>query len=277
MVNQEILRSAITKFRKGLWSPFTKAVSNYELLEEGDKIAVCISGGKDSFVLALLLTQIQMYGDIKFDLEYLCLNPGYTEETLNKIQENADKLGIELKYFPAEIFPYLDTLKQKPCYLCSRMRRGYLYRYARELGCNKIALGHHYDDVLETILISMFYAGQFKSMVPKLRSTNFEGMSLIRPLFLVEEKDIIAFWKYWDLNFIQCACSLSERLTDTDKTEYSKRAEVKELIKELSGKNPYFKANLFRSLENVSVETVLSYKEKGEIHSFFMEEFEEKK
>ncbi len=265
-MNEEMLRSLITTYRKDVWSPFTKAVRDYQLIKENDRIAVCISGGKDSFMLALVLEELRRHVEVPFELVYLCLDPGYDEETREMIRQNAEKIGIDLQYSSAVIFRYVETLDTKPCYICARMRRGALYTAAKELGCNKIALGHHYDDVVETILMSVLYSGQMRTMLPKLKAENFEGMELIRPLYLTEERGIRNFWKHHGMEFIQCACSLTKKRFDEDYEHVSKRAEVKRLIRDLEKTNPFLKSNIFRSAEKVNVETVLSYRDKDGVH-----------
>ena len=223
-VKEEIERSIITRFRKDIWRPFMKAVRDYELIKEGDKIAVCISGGKDSNLLAKCLEELQKHGKVKFGLEYIVMDPGYNELNMNKIEKNATTLGIDIKIYNSNIFDVTDKLaSDSPCYLCARMRRGFLYARAQELGCNKIALGHHFDDVIETIMLSIIYGGEYKSMMPKLKSTNFENMELIRPLYLVREESIIRWAKYNNLEFINCACKFTNKETKKD----SKRQEIK--------------------------------------------------
>lgn len=268
---QEIERSIITKFRKSIWRPFTKAVRDYELIQENDKIAVCISGGKDSVLLAKCMEEIKKHGRVKFDLVFLVMNPGYNDKNLQKILDNAKTLGIDIKIFNSDIFSVVDKhASDSPCYLCARMRRGFLYDHAKSLGCNKIALGHHFDDVVETIMLSILYGGEYKSMMPKLKSTNFEGMELIRPLYLVREDDIIAWKNYNNLEFINCACKFTEK----DSLKDSKRLEIKLLIKELEKINPNVAYNIFKSSENVNVDTVLATKKDG-IKSFFLEKYDD--
>lgn len=264
---EEIERSIITKFRKDIWRKFTKAVRDYKLVEENDKIAVCISGGKDSFLLAKCLEELQKHGKINFQLVYMVMNPGYNEINKNKIIENAKRLNLQIEMFESDIFDVVDRQNQNgnPCYLCARMRRGFLYSKAKELGCNKIALGHHFDDVIETIMLSILYGGEYKSMPPKLHSTNFSGMELIRPLYLVREKDVIAWRNYNNLEFINCACKMTEKKTEKDK---SKRLEIKNLISELEKKNPNVCYNIFASTENVNIDTVLGIKSNGNKVSF---------
>ncbi len=270
---QEIERSIITKFRKPIWRHFIKAVRDYKMIEENDKIAVCISGGKDSFLLAKCMEELQKHGNVKFDLVYIVMNPGYNEENNDKIIENAKLMGIPVEIFKSDIFNIVDThAADSPCYLCARMRRGFLYDHAKQLGCNKIALGHHFDDVIETILLSMIYGGEYKSMMPKLKSTNFEGMELIRPLYLIREDDILSWKKYNNLEFINCACKFTEKDTLKD----SKRLEIKMLIKELEKKNKNIAYNIFASSENVNIDTVLATKKDGVKHSF-LENYDEKK
>lgn len=269
---EEIERSIVKKFRKDIWRKFTKAINEYELIQDGDKIAVCISGGKDSMLMAKLFQELERHGKKNFDVVFLVMNPGYNDVNYRQIVENAKIMNIPITVFESEIFDAVAGEGDSPCYLCARMRRGYLYSKAQELGCNKIALGHHFDDVIETILMGMIYGAQIQTMMPKLHSTNFEGMELIRPLYLVREEDIIHWANYNDLHFIQCACRLTERCaTAEDAGQVSKRAEVKALIKELRKKSPYIEKNIFRSVENVNLETVIAYKKNGEYHHFLDE------
>ena len=271
-----IEQSIIKKFRKPIWRRFTKAIKEYELIQEGDKIAVCISGGKDSMLLAKLIQEIKKHGQISFDAIFLVMNPGYNEDNWNIIQNNAKILGIPLTVFNTEIFDVVAGIEKNPCYLCARMRRGYLYSKAKELGCNKIALGHHYDDVIETILMGMLWGAQVQTMMPKLHSTNFEGMELIRPLYLVREDDIKAWRDYNDLKFIQCACKFTDTCTTCDNEETrSKRLEIKNLIHELKKTNPFIEGNIFKSVENVNLDTVIAYKKDGVKHHF-LEHYEDK-
>lgn len=264
---QVVERSLITKFRKVLWRPFMKAIRDYQLVEEGDKIAVCISGGKDSMMLAKCMQELKAHGNVSFDLEFLVMNPGYQKEVLTKIKENAEYLNIPITIFKTDVFSVSEKLNaSRPCYLCARMRRGCLYQKARELGCNKIALGHHFDDVIETIMLSILYGGEFKSMPPKLHSKNFEGMELIRPLYLVRESDIISFSKYHQLSFINCACKFTKKIEE-DETK-SKRLQVKKLIQTLKTENPHVEYNIFAASSNVSVDTLLGYKMKNQTHTF---------
>lgn len=276
MLNESNLieRSIITKFRKDIWRKFTKAVRDYELIKENDKIAVCISGGKDSFLLAKCMEELQKHGKIKFEIVYLIMNPGYNDENKEKIEENAKLLNVPIHMFSSDIFDVVDKQNQKgnPCYLCARMRRGCLYHKAKELGCNKIALGHHFDDVIETILLSIFYGGEYKSMPPKLHSTNFKDMELIRPLYLVREKDIIAWKKYHHLEFINCACKMTETKEQEDA---SKRLEMKLLISNLEKVNPNVAYNIFKSTENVNIDTLLAIK-KDKKKISFLENYDKK-
>ena len=258
------------RFHKKLFSPFARACKNYQLINEGDHIAVCISGGKDSMLMAKLFQEIQKHKKVNFELTFLVMDPGYNKENRALIESNAKALGIPITIFESDIFDAVDTIEKSPCYLCARMRRGYLYSKAKELGCNKIALGHHFDDVIETILMGMLYGAQVQTMMPKLHSTNFEGMELIRPLYLVRESDICAWRDYNELHFLQCACHFTETCTTCheDGTTSSKRLETKKLIAELKKENPFVEANIFRSVENVNLDTVIGYKQKGKRHNF---------
>lgn len=263
---QEIERSIIKKYRKPIWSKFTSAITDYDLIHAGDKIAVCISGGKDSMLLAKCMQHLQKYSNIPFEVEYLSMDPGYNSVNKQRIIDNAAVMNIPIKIFESQIFDVVEVAGGAPCYLCARMRRGYLYRYAKELGCNKIALGHHFDDMIETVLMSMLYAGEIKTMMPKLHSKNFEGMELIRPLYIVCEDDIIAWSKYNDLHFIQCACKIAE--SNAQGLNGSKRQEMKMLIKQLRQINSNFDLGIFRSLHNVNLDTVIGYRENKIRHSF---------
>mgnify|MGYP000947498556 FL=1 len=265
---KEIERSIIKKFRREIWRKFTAAINEYQLIKDGDSIAVCISGGKDSILMAKLFQELLKHGKQNFSLVFLVMNPGYSELNYNIIKENARLLKIPIQVFNSEIFDIVAEQEGTPCYLCARMRRGHLYSKAKELGCNKIALGHHFDDVIETIVMGMLYGAQIQTMMPKLHSTNFEGMQLIRPLYLIRERDIIHWAKYNNLNFIQCACKLTEGLSCGDTEQGSKRSEVKALIKELAGKNPYIEKNIFRSVENVNLNTIIAYKDNTGEHHF---------
>ena len=273
---QLIERRIIKKYRKILWNPFIAAVKRYELVEEGDRIAVCISGGKDSMLMAKLMQQLQRHSDVPFELVFLVMDPGYNEMNRQKIENNAELLHIPITVFETDIFDVANSMDESPCYLCARMRRGHLYNKARELGCNKIALGHHFNDVIETTLIGMFYGSQLQGMLPKLHSTNFEGMTLIRPLYCVREDDIIAWMRYNSLEFIQCACRFTEKSAMSDDgIGSSKRQEVKQLIKHLSKDNPQLQKSIFNSLHAVCLDTMPGYKTNGEEHSF-LERFNSK-
>ena len=266
---KDIERSIIKKFRKPIWRRFTKAIREYELVQDGDKIAVCISGGKDSMLMAKLFQELSRHGKKNFEVVFLVMNPGYNEINYQTIKDNAQILNVPITVFESDIFNIVASEEQSPCYLCARMRRGYLYSKAKELGCNKIALGHHYDDVIETIVMGMLYGAQVQTMMPKLHSTNFEGMELIRPLYLIREADIIHWANYNDLHFIQCACRFTEHCASCGGTEKgSKRAEIKELIHELAQKDPVIEYNIFRSVENVNLNTVIGYKQDGVRHNF---------
>ena len=258
------------KYHKQLFTPFAKACKQYQLIQEGDHIAVCISGGKDSMLMAKLFQEIQSHRQAKFDLTFLVMDPGYNADNRRLIEYNAKNLGIPITIFESSIFDAVDTVEKSPCYLCARMRRGYLYSKAKELGCNKIALGHHYDDVIETILMGMLHGGQVQTMMPKLHSTNFEGMELIRPMYLIREADICKWRDYNELHFLQCACHFTETCTTCheDGTTSSKRLETKKLIAELKKTNPQVEANIFNSVSNVNLSTVIAYKEDGVKHHF---------
>lgn len=265
---REIERSIIKKFRKPVWRRFTKAINEYELIKDGDKIAVCISGGKDSMLMAKLFQELARHGKKNFEVVFLVMNPGYNEANYQLILENSRTLGIPITVFQSEIFDVVAGEESSPCYLCARMRRGYLYSRAKELGCNKIALGHHYDDVIETILMGMLYGAQIQTMMPKLHSTNFKGMELIRPMYLIREEDIIHWANYNGLRFLRCACRFTEQCADEKTDKSSKRAEVKELIHNLAQKDPVIEFNIFKSVENVNVNTVVAYKKDGVKHHF---------
>ena len=274
---RDIERSIIKKFRKPIRRRFTKAIREYELVKDGDKIAVCISGGKDSMLMAKLFQELSRHGKKNFEVVFLVMNPGYNEINYQTIRDNARILNVPITVFESDIFNIVASEEQSPCYLCARMRRGYLYSKAKELGCNKIALGHHYDDVIETILMGMLYGAQVQTMMPKLHSTNFEGMELIRPLYLIREADIIHWANYNDLHFIQCACRFTEHCASCGGTEKgSKRAEIKELIHELAQKDPVIEYNIFRSVENVNLNTVIGYKQDGVRHNF-LDTYDEQK
>lgn len=264
------------KFKKKIWSKFTKAVREYELVKEGDRIAVCISGGKDSMLMAKLFQELKRHNKFNFEVKFLVMDPGYSPENRKVIEENARKMKIPIQIFESNIFESVFEIEKSPCYICARMRRGYLYNFAQQMGCNKIALGHHYDDVIETILMGMLYSAQVQTMMPKLHSTNFEGMELIRPLYMVREEDIKAWRDYNDLYFLQCACKFTEACATTENEEnLSKRKEIKELIATLKKVNPYVEGNIFKSVENVNLDTVVAYKSKGEKHHF-LDTYDEK-
>lgn len=271
---KEIENSIITKYRKDIWAKFVKAVKEFDMIQENDKIAVCISGGKDSFILAKCMQEIQRHGKVKFDLEFIVMDPGYKQENRTLIEENAKLLDIPITIFKTNIFTVVHDIKESPCYLCARMRRGSLYSKAQELGCNKIALGHHFDDVMETILLSVIYGGEFKTMMPKLHSTNFKGMELIRPMYYVREKDIISLAHYHELKFLNCACKFTEENQNENLT--SKRLLIKNLIKELKKDNEYVENNIFKSAFNVNLSTVLGYHKDDEVHCF-LDDYDENK
>ena len=269
-VTDEVELSIRKKFKKSVWCKFTKAINEYELVKEGDRIAVCISGGKDSMLMAKLFQELKRHDKFPFEVEFLVMDPGYSPENRRVIEENARSLSIPIHIFESDIFDSVYNIEKNPCYICARMRRGYLYSHAKALGCNKIALGHHFDDVIETILMGMLYGGQVQTMMPKLHSTNFEGMELIRPLYLVREADIKHWRDYNKLHFIQCACKFTDTCTTCapDSRSVSKRLEVKNLIAELKKVNPQVEKNIFRSVENVNVNTVIAYKDDEGIHRF---------
>ena len=266
----EVEESIRKRFKKSIWSKFTKAINEYELVKEGDCVAVCISGGKDSMLMAKLFQELKRHNKFPFEVKFLIMDPGYSPENRKLIESNAKRLNIPVTIFESYIFESVFNVEKSPCYLCARMRRGHLYSKAKELGCNKIALGHHYDDVIETILMGMLYGAQMQTMMPKLHSTNFEGMELIRPLYLIREDDIKAWRDANELKFIQCAC----RFTDTcsscaeDGQSKSKRLEVKKLIAELKKTNPFVEGNIFKSVENVNLSTIVAYKQNGVRHHF---------
>ena len=267
---EEIDKSLRKKFKKSIFTPFAKAINDFQLIQEGDNICVCISGGKDSMIMAKLFQELKRHNKFPFSVQFLCMDPGYNEYNRKIIEENAKLLGIPLQFFESDIFESVFEIESSPCYVCARMRRGHLYSKAKEMGCNKIALGHHFDDVIETVLMGMLYSGQFQAMMPKLHSTNFPGMELIRPLYYVREDDIKHWRDYNKLNFIQCACKFTETCSTchTDGTTSSKRLETKKLIAELKKTNPFIEKNIFRSTENVSKQTILGLKDKGIKHSF---------
>ncbi len=264
---QLIERSIIKKFRKEIWNRFIEAVKTYNLIEDGDKIAVCVSGGKDSFLMALLFAELLRHTEIDFSVKYISMDPGYNEENRKKIEENAKLLGLDLITFKSNIFDVTATSGGNPCYLCARMRRGHLYSFAKELGCNKIALGHHFDDMIETVLMGMLYSGQLNTMMPKLKSTNFPGMELIRPLYCIREEDIIHFAKYNGLEFIACACKLTDSI-DKGLELKSYRNKVKNLIKTLKAEDDIVDTNIFKSVHNVNLNQIIGYKLNGKEHTF---------
>ncbi|MCH5300938.1 MAG: tRNA 2-thiocytidine biosynthesis protein TtcA [Ruminococcus sp.] len=262
-------RSIIKKYRKEIWNPFIIAVKNYQLINAGDKIAVCISGGKDSMLMAKLLQELHKYSEVPFELVYLVMDPGYNQINRQKIESNAKLLHIPITVFETNIFDVANKTDKSPCYLCARMRRGHLYKKAQDLGCNKIALGHHFSDVIETTLLGMFYGSQLQSMPPKLHSTNFQGMELIRPMYCIHEDSILAWKRYNDLEFIQCACRFTEKYTmSEDGIGDSKRQEIKMLIKRLKRDNPNIEKSIFNSIHSVCLDTMVGYKSDGIKHSF---------
>ena len=266
---QLIERSITKKYRGVIWDPFIRALKQYELLKKDDKVAVCISGGKDSMLLAKLMQMLQRYSDFPFELAYLVMDPGYTAENVQRIKENARIMDIPITVFETNIFDVADSAEKYPCYLCARMRRGHLYKKARELGCNKIALGHHRDDVIETTVMSMLYGSQLQGMIPKLHSTNYEGMELIRPLYCVREEDILKWCRYNGLSFIRCACKVTERIARSeDGTGDSKRQEIKLLIRELRKTNPNIENSIFNAVHSVHIDTFPGFRSGGEDHSF---------
>lgn len=268
-ISRDVEQSIRKKFRKKIWRMFAKAINTYDLVKEGDKIAVCISGGKDSMLMAKLFQELKLHNKFEFEVKFLVMDPCYSPENRKVIEENARKLNIPITIYESDIFESVYNVEKSPCYLCARMRRGYLYKFAKDMGCNKIALGHHYDDVIETILMGMLYSGQVQTMMPKLHSTNYEGMELIRPLYLIREQDIKSWCRYNDLHFIQCACKFTDTCTTCNNEENrSKRVEIKELIKTLKQVNPYVEGNIFKSVENVSLEAIVAYKIDGVKHSF---------
>ena len=271
----EIERSIIKKYRKEIWSKFVKAIKEYELIQDNDKIMVCISGGKDSFLLAKCMQELHRHGKQNFELEFVSMDPGYNKINRKLIEDNANKLNIPIKIFESDIFDVANTIaSESPCYMCARMRRGYLYSKAKELGCNKIALGHHFNDVIETTLLSMFYGSEVKTMMPKLHSDNFEGLELIRPMYLIKEEDIIAWSKSNELTFLNCACKFTEKVSSLEME--SKRKEIKNLIKELKKVNPNIDNNIFKSLDNVNLNCVIGTKKNG-IYNSFLNEYDDKK
>lgn len=266
--SQQAEKSIIKKYRKEIWKPFVVAVNRYALIQEGDNIAVCISGGKDSMLMAKCMQELQRHGKFPFGLEFVVMDPGYNQLNRQVIIDNAQSLNIPIRIFETDIFDIVAGVDESPCYLCARMRRGYLYKYAQDLGCNKIALGHHFDDVIETVLMSMLYGAEFKTMMPKLHSTNWEGMELIRPLYMVKEADILAWKRYNDLQFIQCACRFTENCVLGDNGGGSKRQEMKTLIKKFRQINANIDKNIFNSVHNVNLDTIIGYRRKNKEYSF---------
>lgn len=265
---KDIEQSINKKFHKEIWSRFTAALNDYNLVEEGDKIAVCISGGKDSMLMAKLFQELKRHNKFPFEVVFLVMDPGYSPENREIIEKNAKLLNIPITVFESNIFESVLHIEKSPCYLCARMRRGHLYNKAKELGCNKIALGHHYDDVIETVLMGILYGGQVQTMMPKLHSTNFEGMELIRPMYLIREDNIKRWRDYNDLHFIQCACKFTDTCTSCNPDNASKRQEIKNMIREMKKVNPQVESNIFRSVENVNIDTVIAYKKDGIKHNF---------
>lgn len=264
---EKIELSIRKKFHKELFSKFAKAINEYDLIQPGDKIAVCISGGKDSMLMAKLFQELKRHNKFDFELVFLVMNPGYNDENLQLINDNAALMGVPITVFDSDIFSNVEHIEKSPCYICARMRRGFLYSKAKELGCNKIALGHHYDDVIETILMGMLYGAQIQTMMPKLHSSNFEGLELIRPMYLIREKDVKHWRDYNGLKFLQCACKFTANVSE--KVAESKRQEVKKLIASLAKDDPQIESNIFKSVENVNLSTIIAYKDKnGEKHNF---------
>ena len=269
-VAEQTEKSIQKTFHKKLFTPFAKAINAYELLSPGDHVAVCISGGKDSFLMAKLFQELKRHRKFDFSLTFLCMDPGYNQDNRTWIEENARLLEVPVQFFASDIFAITDSIDENPCYLCARMRRGHLYAKAKEAGCNKIALGHHFNDVIETTLMGMLYGAQMQTMMPKIRSANFEGMELIRPMYLIREEDILRFWEVNGLAFIRCACRMTEHAgQDREGIQSdSKRFEIKRLIAELKKTNPYVESNIFNSTQNVNLGTILAYKQDGVRHSF---------
>ena len=272
---REIERSIIKKFRRSVWRPFTKALNEYQLVQEGDKIAVCISGGKDSMLMAKLFQELKRHGKVNFEVAFLVMNPGYNEDNWNIILNNAKLLGIPLTVFESDIFDTVATIDKNPCYLCARMRRGYLYSKAKELGCNKIALGHHFDDVIETILMGMLYSAKIETMMPKLHSQNFEGMELIRPMYMIKEEGIKEWRDYNKLQFIQCACRFTENCSTCGGGRKSKRDEMKELVEQFRNISSVIDTNIFNSIHNINLNTVIGY-HKDDMKYNFLDDYDTK-
>ncbi|HOZ53795.1 MAG TPA: ATP-binding protein [Bacilli bacterium] len=274
MNSKEIEKSIIKKYRKEIWSQFIKAIKEYKLINDNDKLAVCISGGKDSFLMAKCIEELQKHNKIKFEVKYIIMDPGYNNNVLELVENNIKKLNINAQIFSTNIFSVADKIsKETPCYLCARMRRGHLYNIAKTLECNKIVLGHHFDDVIETILLNILYAGEIKTMMPKVKSKNFKGLELIRPMYFVREKDIISWAKYNDLQFINCACKFTEEVEN--KEHKSKRKDIKELIKELQTDNKYVENNIFNSVSNINLNAIIGYT-KDNIKTNFLDDYDKK-
>ena len=274
--HSEIERSIIKKYRKTIWRGFIKGIQKYDLIKENDKIAVCISGGKDSMLLAKLMQELQKHGKFHFELKFIVMNPGYSQENYDKIVYNAKLLNIPITIFDTDIFDIVIDIEENPCYLCARMRRGHLYNKAKELGCNKIALGHHFDDVIETILMGMIYGGQVQTMMPKLHSLNFEGMELIRPMYMIREEDIISWAKYHNLDFLRCGCRFTENIDYSNKEESgSTRQNIKNLIRKLREDNPNIEKNIFNSVENVNLSTIIGYHKDNNYYNF-LDDYDER-
>jgi len=272
--SKNVEKSIIKKYRKEIWRPFVKAINDYELIKENDKIAVCISGGKDSFLMAKCFQELKRHGKIKFDLEFIVMNPGYNEVNAKMIEKNAAYLEIPIHTFTSDIFNVVSNLTEgNPCYLCARMRRGYLYNEAKNLGCNKIALGHHFDDVIETTLLSMFYSGEIKTMMPKLHSDNFKGLELIRPMYLVKERDIKSWVNYNNLTFINCACRFTQNCSSDESN--SKRLQMKRLVENLVKDNKYVEQNIFNSVANINLTQIIGYHKDGETYNF-LDDYDQK-
>ena len=272
---KDIERSIIKTYRKSIWRKFIAGINEYKMINEGDKIGVCISGGKDSMLMAKCIQELKRHGVVNFEAEYIVMDPGYNEENRQRIIDNAEILNVPIHIFKTEIFDSVVNVEDHPCYLCARMRRGYLYKEAQKLGCNKIALGHHFDDVIETILMGMLYGAQIQTMMPKLHSTNHPGMELIRPLYLVKEKDILAWTRFNDLHFIQCACRFTENLEKNADNTSSKREEMKALIKQFRKTSPYIEKNIFNSVKDVNLSTIIGYHGNG-INYNFMDDYDER-
>lgn len=268
---QEIERTIIKTYRAHLWAPFIKALKEFELLKPGDRVCVCISGGKDSVLLAKLFQELKRHSDFEFEVKYLVMNPGYNERNLKKIQDNLALLKIDAEIINTDIFEIANAQIKNPCYLCAKMRRGALYKLAKDLGCNKIALGHHYDDVIETTLMNMLNSGSFQTMLPKLHSENYEGMELIRPMYFIRERDIIRWVNYNELSFINCACKFTENIDHAKNLTGSKRADTKKLIRELTKYNPLVEKNIFKSTFNVNMDKIIGYKHHNRYISFLDE------